>query len=195
MIAICGRGESGKQIVSRSLRDHAGLRYTASTSEHAVRFVRPALAERGIIYDTDLACWLDRRYHRETWRAEIEHYNLGDAARMYREMAADQDVLDGLRMPEDLAACRAEGIVSLAVWVERPGTVDASCRIREEDCDVTIRNDGGIVEFVEKAARFASILRLPPKEKPQTELNPLRFDGTFDDYGYYAASTPRQRAD
>jgi hypothetical protein len=160
-IAVVGPGESGKNELSCRLRERYGLRYELSTSEWAASFVRPAMMERlGIEYASDRAAWFDRRNHREFWRAEIERYNYGDPARMYREMSETHDIIDGLRMREDLEACRAEGIVDVAVYVARPGKSDDTCRISPSDCDYIINNDGTLAEFYAKIdAWWASVAK------------------------------------
>lgn len=154
-IAIIAPGNSGKCEASLFLRTEYGLRYRESTSEFATHFVRPALARIGIHYPNERSCWLDRRNHRQFWCDEIERYHKYDKARMYREMAETHDIIDGLRKQADLAACRAEGIVQIAIWIERPNCIDPTCEIRASDCDAVIRNDGTLAEFLGRLREWA----------------------------------------
>lgn len=158
-IAVVGAGEAGKHEASIWLRDNCGLRYELSTSEYAASFVCKAFERVGMFYASPRACWFDRRNHREFWRDEIERYNTPDSARMYREMAETHDVIDGLRKRRDLVACRAEGIVEVALYIERPGYVDSTLEIRPSDCDHVIRNDGTLAEFHAKLAAWVATIR------------------------------------
>jgi hypothetical protein len=155
-LAIIAPGNSGKNEASLFLRDEYGLRYRESTSEFAAHFVRPALARIGIHYPSDRACWLDRRNHRQFWCDEIERFHRHDKARMYRQMSETHDIIDGLRKRSDLDACRAEGIVELALWIDRPDCIDPTCEITPADCDVVIRNHGTLEEFKAELRRWAS---------------------------------------
>lgn len=153
--AIIAPGESGKQEASRFLSDEYGLRYRESTSEFAAHFVRPALARIGIHYPSDRACWLDRRNHRQFWCDEIERFHKYDKARMYRQMSETHDIIDGLRKRSDLAACLAEGIVTVAIWIDRPGCIDPTCEITPSDCHYVIRNHGTLAEFKAELSKWA----------------------------------------
>ena len=157
-LAIIAPGNSGKNEASLFLRDEYGMRYRESTSEFAAHFVRPALARIGIHYPSDRACWLDRRNHRQFWCDEIERYHKHDKARMYRQMSETHDIIDGLRKRSDLAACRAEGIVEFALWIDRPSCIDPTCEITPADCDVVIRNHGTLDQFREKLRLWAGDL-------------------------------------
>jgi hypothetical protein len=154
-LAIIAPGNSGKNEASLFLREHFGLRYHESTSEFAAHFVRPALARIGIHYPSDRACWLDRRNHRQFWCDEIERYHKYDKARMYRQMSETHDIIDGLRKRSDLAACRAEGIVEFALWIDRPNCHDSTCEITAADCDYVIRNHGTLDEFKVELSKWA----------------------------------------
>lgn len=160
-IAICGMGNSGKHEASRYLSGITGLRYVQSTSEFAASFVRPAVEATGVRYTCDGDCWRDRRKRRQIWRDAIARYNAGDPARMYREMIEENDIIDGLRMRCDIEACRKEGIVQTAIWIERPGICfDPTCEILASDCDHEIRNDGSLELFYSRLDRLSESLGL-----------------------------------
>lgn len=196
-IGICGLGRSGKDTAAEFLASITGLKYTAGTSWWARHLVFDWFCKcdenlgSGPTYMDADECWRDRHRFRNQWAKIIGEYNANDPVRLYRDCIAEQNFLTGVRWQHEFNAIKAAGLCDLWVYIERPGCVDSTCEIKPEDCDVTIHNHGTLDEFHGKLRRFASILRLPPKEKPQTELNPLRFDGKFDEHGYYAASTPQ----
>jgi len=159
-LAVCGLGRAGKDVAAACLAAHTPLRYAGSTSEAASDIVWDRWG-RGR-YESPEAMWEDRRGHRATWARIIWDHNRPDGLTLYREMAATTDILTGIRKAEELAACRAAGLVDLALWIDRPGAAEdsASCTLTAGDCDATIVNDRGLAEFEVKLRRLAAAMGL-----------------------------------
>ena len=140
-IAIVGPGRSGKTTASEWLADHTPLRYVESTSAAAATVVcgHPSLRDR---YGSLEECYADRRNHREQWRDIILDYNQPDGLRLYREMIQRNDILDGIRDPRELQACRAAGLVDVVVWIERNAPADRSLGFGPEVADFVVDNTG-----------------------------------------------------
>lgn len=189
-LGIVGLSRCGKDEAASFLASITGLRYTAGTSWWARHLVFKSWQKFNddtggcppIYLDAD-ECWRDRHSYRGYWARVIGKYNEGDPIRLYRDCLAEQHFLTGVRWLHEYRACREANLCDAWLYIDRPGCVDPTCEITAADCDFTIHNHGTLEEFHDKLRRFASILRLPPKEKPQTELNPLRL--RKDEFGMY----------
>jgi hypothetical protein len=172
-IAICGHGQSGKDTAAEYLRSHAGLRYTRSTSEAAALIVFEAMAGE---YPDAQACFHDRRNRRKEWAEIIWRYNQPYGTTLYESMAATNDILNGIRCPDELAACRRAGLIDAAIWIDRPGFFDASQKFGPLDCDIVLMNHGTVAQYRKKLHCLAALLKresvsvlVPPPQIPLTE--------------------------
>ena len=159
MIAICGPGESGKDEASRWLAENTILLYKKSTSQAAAEVVFERWGKDH--YYTVQECWNDRRNHRQTWQDTILAYNAEDPEhiRLYREMQHTHDIFNGIRTKADLEACRRHGLIHLAIWIRRDAVPNTDPMIvTEQDCDITIVNNGSLDEFHRKLAALAQYL-------------------------------------
>lgn len=182
-IGIAGPGESGKDTAAEFLAFITHTKYTAGTSRWARHLVYERMTEAGHVYADADACWNDRRNHRSLWAAIIGEYNHHDPVSLYRDCLAEQNYLTGIRFLHEFRAIQRAGLCDLWIYVDRQGCNDSTCEIRPEHCDFTIHNYGTMEEFHGKLRRLAACLRIEAKEKPQTELNPLRFHK--DEFGMY----------
>ena len=149
-IGICGAGRSGKDTAAEFLRDEFGFRYTHGTSRWAAMIVWTELTKRGFDYDTVQECFDDRHNHRELWAKIIGKHNAADPTRMYRECLEHQDILTGLRWRNEFLACRDARLCDVWLYVDRPGTADATNEVLPSDCDAVIRNDGSLELFKQR---------------------------------------------
>lgn len=155
MIAVCGHGRHGKCEASRFLAGLAGLRYVQSTSEAAASKVYELWGRDR--YHNEIECWRDRHNHRETWAELIWNYNGPEGTRLYRDMRAENDIIDGIRRASELQACVDSGIVGYTVWVDasrRVGTEDPSNEIRREDCQYVIDNNSDLADLRARCRQF-----------------------------------------
>ena len=151
-ILVLGHARHGKDTLAEILtRDH-GLR-CLSTSTAAAQVVRLELAEQGITYDSDEACFADRVNHRDTWFDTIADLNIPDAATLVRHILAEHDVVVGLRSAREF-----EAAVDLfhAIW-----WVDASGRglPREPRTSMNIEFDASRMARIENGGSPADLQR------------------------------------
>lgn len=147
IIAICGHGDHGKGTVASYVALKTGRRYRESTSQAAARVVFAALKDK-YGYKTVQEAWDDRRNHREEWADIIWEYNEPDGLTLYREMLADNDILEGVRRASEFQALKTAGMVQTAIWVDaskrKPPEGPGSCQITPEDCDHIVDNNGDL---------------------------------------------------
>ena len=149
-IAVCGYGRHGKETAASYLAKQLGLKYTGCTSQIAAGLVFEKIGLK-YRYDSVHQCWLDRANHRSEWYDIIREYNQPDGLTLYRDMAATNDIIDGIRNRDELAAAKAAGICDFTVWIDASSRVppepEGSCRVGKEDCDYVIDNNGTIEQL------------------------------------------------
>lgn len=162
-LAIVGPGQSGKTTAARWLADHTPLRYVESTSAAAAKVVcsHPLMRDR---YRSLEECYADRRNHRQQWRDIILEHNQPDGLRLYREMAAENDILDGIRDARELQACRDAGLVDAVIWIERDAPVDVSLGFGPEAADYVVDNDGTFQELYRQLGELVERLGVTVSE-------------------------------
>jgi hypothetical protein len=156
-LAVCGPGESGKNVTSVFLRDNLNLNYVYSTSEYVADVVYEKISNKNQ-YASARECWEDRRSHRVEWADIIKEYNQPDGIGLYREMLASHDILDGIRRGAELAACQDIGLVDLSIWIQRDGYEDESLDYGPDACDIAILNNGTIQNLHTKLGRLFKII-------------------------------------
>jgi len=118
-LLIIGPARHGKDTAAEYLRDRHGLSFISSSAFLAETVIRPALAGRGMFYDSLAACYADRVNHRALWRELIEDFNREDPARLAREILALADCYVGMRMARELWASRA--LFDAILWIDASG--------------------------------------------------------------------------
>ena len=150
-LLVIGPARHGKETVGEIVRDHYGLTFESSSHFVAERAVRPALKRDGLVYPDFDTMYADRVNHRVAWFEAIRDYNADDPARLGRELFAQYDMYVGLRSDIELDALRREGAFDLAIWVDAsnrvPG-VDPTCKVRPDQADYLIDNNGTLDELV-----------------------------------------------
>jgi hypothetical protein len=106
-ILVIGYARHGKDTAAEHLRDAHGVSFISSSAFLAETVVRPALAARGLFYDSPEACYADRVNHRALWRELIEDFNRDDPARLARAILERADCYVGMRQTRELWASRA----------------------------------------------------------------------------------------
>lgn len=149
-ILIIGYGRHGKDTVAEYLRDHYGLTFKSSSMHCAENAVFPAL--RDIYgYSTVEECFADRSNHRTEWYDLISEYCESDPARIGREIFEVSDIYCGLRNKRELHAIRNNGLVDVAIWVDRsdllPPEDKTSNTLKPWMADFVIDNNGTLEQL------------------------------------------------
>jgi len=156
-LAICGPGDSGKDVASVWLRDHTQLRYKESTSKAMLHVVYSRLRlEMG--YENPEECYADRKNRRARWQQIISEYNQPNPTRLYARMRRDTDILNGIRTEQEFTACKTTKMFDLAIWIECDSAPpDPSLTYGKDACDVIVLNCM-TPQFFERLERLANAL-------------------------------------
>lgn len=115
-ILILGHAKHGKDTAAEHLRDAHGVDFRSSSLFLADRVVRPALAARGLEYDTLEDCYADRVNHRALWHELIAGYNTPDPARLAKAILAECDCYVGMRSKREYDASRS--LFDAVLWID-----------------------------------------------------------------------------
>lgn len=113
---ILGWARHGKDTTAEYLRDAHGVDFRSSSLFLAANVVRPALAGRGLFYDSLEACYDDRVNHRALWREIIAEHNAEDAARLAKAILDECDCYVGMRTAREYLASR--DLFDVILWVD-----------------------------------------------------------------------------
>jgi len=150
-VAISGRGKAGKTTASKMLAEISGLRYMCSTSQALSKVVFEKMIEKGHNFESVEECWGERASHRKEWGEIIKEYNQPDGVTLYTDMSAENDIFDGIRRSEELAACSDFGLVDVVIWIERDAAPDdVSLTYGMDACDIIIYNNSTLEELRDK---------------------------------------------
>lgn len=115
-LLILGHARHGKDTAAEYLNVRHGISFASSSLFLAETVIRPALAGRGMFYDSLADCYADRVNHRALWRELIEDFNRDDPARLAREILAQADCYVGMRMAREFWASRA--LFDAILWID-----------------------------------------------------------------------------
>jgi hypothetical protein len=150
-LMILGHARHGKDTVAEILRDSLKLKFASSSFAAAERVMVPFLAAKGITYASLDECYADRVNHRQDWYEQIKAFNTPDAARLAREIYADNDIYVGMRSEVELNAVRDERLFDYSIWVDRSKHVSpepsTSCSITKEMANYVIDNNGTLEQL------------------------------------------------
>ena len=137
-IAILGHGTCGKTTSARFLASTYGLGYKHSTSEFAKKTIElPGNHE-------------DRAQHRVAWAQAIADFNNEDEGiKLYKLMAEDHDIFDGIRRVNELGRLyqwmTSRNKIFVPIWIDRAVPEDPGCHdIRPKHCRFTVNNHGDL---------------------------------------------------
>jgi len=142
IIAFCGHGRSGKDLAAKWLSGTYGVRYVGSVS-HAVS---PLIAESlGMSREEAFESRHDDRMYWFEWCNALRR---DDPALLVKLTLAENDMVAGIRGDVELHACKAQGVIDLAIWVDNPRVEkDPTVEFSVDDCDLVIRNSGGRLSY------------------------------------------------
>jgi hypothetical protein len=157
-LAISGHGNCGKDTVCEWLAKNTSLRYTGSTSRHAVQEVFDHMKTIGIEYADIEECYRDRSAHRQIWADVLSEINAHDKTTLYRRCLKDQDILNGVRNKDELMACKAAGMIDLIIWIDRDVSNDPTQGYGSELCDLIISNRHDLAALFSRLERLSTCL-------------------------------------
>lgn len=158
---ICGHGRHGKDTVAEILRDMYDYVFESSSMFCAEKIVKPYLDAKGIIYETNEARYADRHNHREDWYQAILQYTSKDRTRLSRNIFKEYDIYVGIRDRDEFL--ESKHLSDLAIWVDasdRVDYIDPTCKIRREDCDLVVKNNGSLKDLKETVSLLVEGIRL-----------------------------------
>lgn len=141
-VAIAGHGRHGKDTVADRLAATTRLRYWGSCS----RVILPHAARRLGLPEAE--AWRTRHECREVWRALGDELRAHDPGFLARTVLKRGDVVCGVRSRPEMEAVLREGMVDVAVWVDRKGfPPDPTQEFGPELCHVVLQNHWGLAEL------------------------------------------------
>ena len=148
-LLIIGHGRHGKDTVCEILRDYHGHKFISSSLFVAEKAVWPNWGRDYGVWDTVEECYEDRANYRASWAREISAYNTPDKSRTATEMFDEgHNIYCGVRMRDELEACKDKGLFDLIIWVDRsdhlPSEPLSSMELTKEDADFFLNNNGSI---------------------------------------------------
>lgn len=155
-LLIIGHGRHGKDTVGEILRDYHGRKFISSSEFVGRRAIWPNIQTNPwsdnvpaemTRYGSFERCYEDRHNHRAQWAKWITRYNTPDKTRTASEMLkSGYDMYVGMRMEDELLACRDAGIFDRIVWVDRskhlPEEPRDSMKLNWRHADLFIDNNG-----------------------------------------------------
>jgi len=153
-VAICGPGCSGKDVAAEYLARTRALVYWGSTS----RVIVPAVAAKlGLSEDETYA----RRHEFRPLMFETGiELRRQDPAYLARTVLEHGNLCVGVRDRAEMQAVRAERLVDVAIWIERPGLHDPTMQYGPELCDFIVPNRWGLDEFYQRIDTIANLMNL-----------------------------------
>lgn len=155
-VAFCGYGRAGKDEAGKYLGRVSLLRYIGSLS-----WVGKAVVARKLGL-CEQEAWETRHQRRKEWFDILNDYRKGDPTQLVRDSLLLGEIVVGIRNDVELYTARATGLVTHAVWIERPGTpVDPTTEYGPEACDLTILNDSTIEAFQGRLLEWFKSAKIP----------------------------------
>ena len=143
-LLVIGHARHGKDTVCEILRDDFGLKFENSSVFCAKKFIYQILkAKYG--YATYVECFNNRHNHRAEWFNLISDYCKDDAARLGKEIFAENDIYCGLRNKREFEAMQEQSVFDYCIWVDRssvlPPESESSMNLEPGMADFIIDNN------------------------------------------------------
>lgn len=152
-IAICGPGRAGKDEAAHWFNANTSLRYFGFSTSMAI--TPHAAKHLGISEEEAFA---RRHRDRELWYELGNNLRQNDKAFLARQTFEHGDIAVGIRDREELQTIIDEGLVDLAIWIDRDVPADPTLKYGPESCDIIVQNRSCISEFHTKLNRLAACL-------------------------------------
>lgn len=161
-VVIIGHGRAGKDSVALILNRNYGFTYKSSSEAALELFMLEELKEYGLYYDSVQDAMNDRFDHRSLWHQLITEYNEDIKTRLAREIMRSNEVYVGMRSPEELEECLADGVFDLVIAVTREGVEEEPGSSNRIDplkyAHFVIPNNGTIQDLEDEVDQIAPYL-------------------------------------
>lgn len=148
-IGFCGMGRAGKDTAAEYVCTRTGGVYPQSAS----RLMLPLVAH--MVGETAEQAWENRHANRIFWISACHALRGSDYSLLVRMCLGAGDVAVGIRGRLELASVLKDGIIDLAVWIDRPSIpTDPTVEYGPGDCDVLIPNHGSLLDLYRKLDRL-----------------------------------------
>lgn len=175
-LMVCGYARHGKD----QFCEFMGLTYVSSSMMAIDKAIWPHM---GWMYDSKEQCFEDRVNHRAEWHRLITEYNTPDLTRLARDIFSENDVYCGIRNREEFHAARRASLFDLSIWIDASDRIgpedESSCKLKPEDCDIIVTNNGSLEELQVKAIQLRKALF--GLEKPVRDIIVEWADSVFPD--------------
>jgi hypothetical protein len=149
-LLVIGHGRHGKDTVCEILRDKFGYSFESSSRFCSKLFIYDMLKDK-YGYASEEECYEDRHNHRKEWYDAICDYNVGDGARLGRDIFDSHTIYCGLRNKREFFAMKNTGVFDYAIWVDRSDHLEPeskdSMSLEQWMADYTIDNNGDLEEL------------------------------------------------
>lgn len=152
-LALCGHGRAGKDAAAEWFGEHTTIRYSGFSTSRAIT---PYAARKLGISEEE--AFARRHEDRELWFRLGNQLRMEDPAFLARQTFEHGDIAVGIRDRGEMEAVLREGLVDLAVWIEREVSVDPTLTYGRELCDIIIDNDGTLEEFHSRLRALAKAM-------------------------------------
>ncbi len=160
-IAIVGPSKVGKDLVGQHMywlinkeERESHVRY-ASASTIMLPLVAAGLGiSKEEAWDTRHSAW-------KKWFDWANAYRKNDPTVIVRYCMDEYDIVTGFRDGEEISISREKGILDLVIYMRSDRVPsDPTLVVKEDDCDITITNNGSIEELKDKVKRLVSALNI-----------------------------------
>ena len=135
-LLVTGLAQHGKDEVCKILKEKYGYNYTSSSIAAIELFIFDKIGAKWG-YKSPMELYDNRNKHRPELYQLITEYNTPDKSKLANDIMETNDIYCGLRCKDELAACRAEGVFEMIVWVDAV----ERCGVTEGEDSITIRKD------------------------------------------------------
>lgn len=161
-LLILGNARHGKDSMAEILQEHFDLTFQSSSQAAADIFIYDELKDK-YGYTNPIECFEDRMNHRPEWYKMICDYNIGDRARLAKNILETADFYVGMRDKEEFDECVRQNLFDLIIWVDAskrlPLEDSTSFNIDKESADIVVDNNGTYEEFINKVVRIGKLLK------------------------------------
>lgn len=141
-IALCGHGRVGKDEAAQWFNVNTSLRYSGFSTSMAI--TPHAAKHLGI---TEEEAFARRHEDRMLWFELGNNLREHDPAFLARQTFEHGDIAVGIRDRSEMQAVLDEGLVDVAIWIERDVPEDPTLTYGKELCSIIVENTGTLEEF------------------------------------------------